>query len=244
MPLIDRREPRLAVHELSEDRRAAISSATMSTSRRPNDRRGFVAPVDTVTQRRRRHLRVQARGLLADGGGARALARARWKPWGASRRRCRLRGRRRPTTRYSVEPVEGLLSSGPFQKMHLNGAYFGGERLDRFSKYQFGLFDETRMHGVPSAGVRFGELVDGARVVFVQRVRAVPARLFLDRACGPRSAIDRDRWRGSPAPGIAVNLRGTAQHDAPGRRRQELPAAALSRRSGSVVVQIMLLKPL
>ena len=44
-----------------------------------------------------------------------------------------------------------------FHTIHLNGAYFGGDRLDRFSMYQFGLFDSARMHGVPSA-VRFGEL--------------------------------------------------------------------------------------
>ena len=43
-------------------------------------------------------------------------------------------------------------------KIHLNGAWFGGQRLDRFSKYQFGMFDDTRIHGVPASGVRFDEL--------------------------------------------------------------------------------------
>jgi hypothetical protein len=43
-------------------------------------------------------------------------------------------------------------------KIHLNGAWFGGRHLDRFSKYQFGMFDDTRIHGVPASGVRFQEL--------------------------------------------------------------------------------------
>jgi hypothetical protein len=45
-----------------------------------------------------------------------------------------------------------------FQKIHVNGAYFGGRDLDRFSMYQFGMFDDTRIHGVPASGVRYGEL--------------------------------------------------------------------------------------
>ena len=47
---------------------------------------------------------------------------------------------------------------GPFQSVHVGAAWYGGNGLDRFSMYQFGLFDEVRMHGVPSAGIRFPEL--------------------------------------------------------------------------------------
>jgi hypothetical protein len=45
-----------------------------------------------------------------------------------------------------------------FHKIHLNGAWFGGRNLDRFVKYQFGLFDDTKIHGVPASGVRFDDL--------------------------------------------------------------------------------------
>ena len=45
-----------------------------------------------------------------------------------------------------------------FHKVHLNGSWFGGSDLDRFAKYQFGMFDDTRIHGVPGSGVRFAEL--------------------------------------------------------------------------------------
>ena len=43
-------------------------------------------------------------------------------------------------------------------KARVNAAYFGGRDLDRYSTHQFGLFDDTRIHGVPSAGVRYDEL--------------------------------------------------------------------------------------
>ena len=41
-----------------------------------------------------------------------------------------------------------------FQKVVLRAEYFGGSRLDRFSKYQFGFF-ETRVRGFSGTGVRF-----------------------------------------------------------------------------------------
>ena len=57
--------------------------------------------------------------------------------------------------------------------IHLNGNYYGGQRLDRFSMYRFGLFDQTRMRGIPSAGVRFSELGMVRAVLFVQPVESV-----------------------------------------------------------------------
>ena len=47
---------------------------------------------------------------------------------------------------------------GPFQKFYVNASWFGGRDLDRFVQYQFGMFDDTRIHGVPTSGVRFAEL--------------------------------------------------------------------------------------
>ena len=60
--------------------------------------------------------------------------------------------------RYSLQLDKDFLF-GPFQSVHTGAAWYGGRRLDRFSMYQFGLFDEWRMHGVPSAGIRFPELL-------------------------------------------------------------------------------------
>ena len=86
--------------------------------------------------------------------------RAGWKPWG-------LPDPAAPGG--TIEPLQpayvrysGSLSRdvylGLFQKLHFNAAYFGGEHLDRFSRYQFGLFDDTRIHGVPASGLRFDDL--------------------------------------------------------------------------------------
>ena len=54
-----------------------------------------------------------------------------------------------------------------FQKVHLNAAYFGGTRLDRFSRYQFGLFDDTRIHGVPGVRRPLRRPRHGPRLVFL-----------------------------------------------------------------------------
>ena len=71
-----------------------------------------------------------------------------------------------------------------FHTVHLNGTYFGGQRLDRFSMYEFGLFDATRMHGVPSA-VRFGELAMARGSYSFNVLNQYRLDLFLD----PRLAV-------------------------------------------------------
>ena len=94
--------------------------------------------------------------------------------------------------------------------MHLNAAYYGGRHLDRFSRYQFGLFDENRVRGVPSAGVRFAELgmIRGSYSfnVFDQYRLDV----FVDQAVGrnsDRDAAAADTWRAFTGVGIGVNFR-------------------------------------
>ncbi len=121
---------------------------------------------DAITARRLRRFRrarrptgwawatsIRRRGysLLAN---VAAYRRSTWEPWGDAG----AFDPRDPNV-HEVRPrtVEGLHLSPRSTRMHLNGTYFGGQRLDRFSMYQFGLFDATRMHGVPSA-VRFAEL--------------------------------------------------------------------------------------
>ena len=49
----------------------------------------------------------------------------------------------RTYTKYAAHVTRDFFL-GAFQKVHVNGSYFGGSRLDRFSRYQFGLFDDTR----------------------------------------------------------------------------------------------------
>jgi len=162
--------------------------------------------------------------------------RVGWKDWGVG-------GTEEPRSTYAKYSVN--LSKdfywNAFNKLHLNGAWFGGDNLDRFTQYQFGLFDDTRIHGVPSSGIRFAELgmIRGSYSfnVFDQ----YRFDLFLEHAAGHRG-------KGEPLDhitglGAAFSLR------TPWRTilradvgKSFLPDAFAG--TGSVVVQVLLLKPL
>jgi len=129
---------------------------------------------------------------------------------------------------------------GPFQKLHINGAYFSGRDLDRFSKYQFGMFDDTRVHGVPSSGIRFEELgmLRGSYTFNIFDVYRLD--LFAEHAWG------RDRpteWESMTGLGAAVNLRGPKSTIL----RADFGKSFLPDRFqsvGSYTFQILVLKPL
>jgi hypothetical protein len=128
-----------------------------------------------------------------------------------------------------------------FQTIHVNGGYFGGERLDRFSMYQFGLFDPTRMHGVP-ADVRFGELAMLRGSYSFNLFDQFRFDLFLDHATG-RAADISDQWMQVTGVGLGLNLRAPRNTIL----RADIGKAFLPdvyRGAGSTVVQILLLKPL
>jgi hypothetical protein len=128
-----------------------------------------------------------------------------------------------------------------FYSIHLNGAYFGGQRLDRFSAYQFGLFDATRMHGVPSA-VRFGDLGMFRGSYSFNLFDQYRFDLFLDHASG-RDPQGDNIWHQVTGTGIRLNLRAPwntiLQVDF---GKSFLPD--VYRGAGSTVLQVLLLKPL
>jgi hypothetical protein len=128
-----------------------------------------------------------------------------------------------------------------FHNLHLNGTYFGGQRLDRFSTYEFGIFDATRMHGVPSA-VRFGELGMFRGSYSFNLFEQYRLDLFLDHA-GGRDPQGDNVWRQVTGTGIRLNLRAPRntilQVD---YGKSFLPA--IYRGAGSNVLQILLLKPI
>jgi hypothetical protein len=128
-----------------------------------------------------------------------------------------------------------------FHTIHLNGTYFGGQRLDRFSDYQFGLFDATRMHGVPSA-VRFGELGMFRGSYSFNIFDQYRLDLFFDYA-GGRDPQGDNVWRQVAGTGIRVNMRAPRSTIL----QVELGKSILPdvyRGAGSTVLQILLLKPL
>jgi hypothetical protein len=174
-------------------------------------------------------------GLTASTLWARRAVSRPWGPAGA------LEPAQPDYAKYSVGLSKDIYV-GAFQKLHLNGAYFGGDRLDRFTRYQFGLFDDTRMHGVPSAGVRFGELVMARGSYSFNVFDQYRLELFLDRAFG-RASRHSGTWEGLTGTGASFTMRTpfrTMLRADVGK--SFLPPA--SRATGSVVVQVLVLKPL
>jgi hypothetical protein len=127
-------------------------------------------------------------------------------------------------------------------KVHLNAAYFGGRRLDRFSQYQFGMFDENKMRGVPSTGVRFAELAMLRGSYSINLFEQYRLDLFLDQAVG-RAGDTASPWESITGIGIGANFRTPWRTMLRGEvGKSFLPARY--RGSGSVVGQVMILKPI
>jgi len=170
--------------------------------------------------------------------------RTNWKPWGLADPSASgggLEAPQRTYLRYSAGLSRDVFL-GIFQKLHFNAGYFGGKHLDRFSRYQFGLFDDTRIHGVPASGLRFDELamIRGSYTFNIFEQYRID--LFLERASG-RDRIAGRRWQSLTGTGIALNVRapfGTILRADIGH--SFLPSRY--RGIGSTVVQIMFLKPL
>jgi hypothetical protein len=178
--------------------------------------------------------------------------RLKWEPWGPAAAPVTSP---RTYTKYSVNASKEFFLN-VFSKMRVNAAYFGGDGLDRFSQYQFGLFDDTRIHGVPSSGVRFGELVMLRGSYSFNVFEQYRFDAFLDRAWGrdrdasqplmPVSGTELpvdSQWPGLTGIGLAFNLRAPWSTIL----RAEVGKSFLPDRyrgNGSVVMQVMLLKPL
>jgi hypothetical protein len=167
------------------------------------------------------------------------FARAGWRAWG-------LEG---PEAE-GIEPTYAKYSASLsrdfyfrlFHKVHLNAAWFGGRDLDRFAKYQFGMFDDTRIHGVPASGVRFGDLGMVRGSYSLNIFEQYRLDLFLEQAWGRDRAFD-GRWQPITGIGAALNFR------APWNTilRADVGKSFLPDRYrgiGSATLQIMVLKPL
>jgi len=129
-----------------------------------------------------------------------------------------------------------------FHKVHLNGAWFGGRDLDRFAKYQFGMFDDTRIHGVPASGARFEELGMMRGSYSFNIFELYRLDLFIEQAWGRDRVLD-PAWQPITGIGAAVNLRAKwntiLRVDA---GKSFLPERY--RGIGSATLQVLLLKPL
>ncbi|HTL45264.1 MAG TPA: sigma-E factor regulatory protein RseB domain-containing protein [Vicinamibacterales bacterium] len=197
----------------------------------------FVVPSSTITNGLGGAYEYRRGGYSAVANGA-WYGRGRWKPWGVPGS---LEEPERTYTRVSANLSRDFYIS-PIQKIHLNGAWFGGSRLDRFSRYQFGLFDDTRIHGVPASGVRFDDLAMARGSYTFDILEMYRIDLFLERAWGRDLSASRD-WQPITGIGAALNLRAPFNTIL----RMDVGHAWLSpeyRGIGSTVVQVLLLKPL
>jgi hypothetical protein len=196
----------------------------------------FAAPSSTSTIGQGAGYEFRHRGysLLAN---AAAYRRSSWVPWGNT---VSFDPSTRTYTKYDVGLSKDFVFR-TFHTIHVNGQLFGGQRLDRFSMYQFGLFDATRMHGVPSA-VRFSELAMLRGSYSFNLLDQYRLDLFVDHAVGRDLRIDRS-WRQVTGFGLGVNLRGPHGTILRGDfGRSVLPD--IYKGAGSTVVQLMVLKPL
>jgi hypothetical protein len=171
-------------------------------------------------------------------------ARSSWKAWGLfdpTQPGGGLNAPERTYTRYSANLSRDFYLN-PLQKLHLNGGYFGGDHLDRFSRYQFGLFDDTRIHGVPASGVRFDDLAMARGSYTFDLLQLYRLDLFLEQAWGRDLTVGRT-WQPLTGVGFAVNVRAPYNTIL----RADVGHAFLPKNYsgiGSTVVQVLLLKPL
>jgi len=204
----------------------------------------YVTPTSTVTNGVGLLYEYRRSGYAVTASGAWS-GRMSWRPWGEPDA---LMETPSSYVKYQAS-VSKVFYLGAFSKFIVNGAWFGGDRLDRFSQYQFGLFDDTRIHGVPSSGVRYGELAMARAQYSFNLLDQYRTDLFVDRAWGRirarrvPGAVDVP-WEPLTGIGVAFNVR------IPGHiafLRGEVGHSFLPRRYdglGSTTFQVMVLKPL
>ena len=164
--------------------------------------------------------------------------RAQWDAWGATG----VDEESGPAYAKYTASLSRDFYAAPFQKIHLNVAYFGGRRLDRFSRYQFGLFDDTRIHGVPASGIRFDRLGMVRGAYSFNLLEQYRFDVFLDQAWGRDESLGA-AWRPLTGAGIALNVRAPWSTIL----RADIGKSFLPpdyRGRGSLTAQVMLLKPL
>jgi hypothetical protein len=196
----------------------------------------FRVPVSTVTNGLGLSFEWKQGGYSLVASGT-SYSRAKWEPWGEA-------GDYRPTDRQYLKYSVSLSKDFFFgiQKIHINSAYYGGRDLDRFSAYQSGFYDDNRIHGVPSAGVRFGELAMFRGGYSFNLFDQYRLDLFLDQAYGKDHRL-ASGWQAVTGVGLGGNMRGPFDTMLRGEvGKSFLPSQY--RRPGSLVVQIQILKPL
>lgn len=196
----------------------------------------FVVPASTATVDGAASYEYRRAGYSLLAGYA-LHRRSRWTPWGDL-------GRFDPATRSYAKYHVGLSKDfffRTFSKITLNAGYYGGRRLDRFSMYRSGLFDATRMRGVPSAGLRFSELGLIRAAYAFNLLNLYRLVIYVDHARGRTPGAST--WQPTTGTGFELNFRGPKTTMLKlGVGKGVLPR--IYRGSGSLVVEFMVFKPI
>lgn len=205
-------------------------------------REDFAVPSSTVTNGFGATWEYRRGGFIVVLNGTR-YRRSSWEPWGlADASGARSGGAdQRIYSKYGATLSKDVYFR-VFHKIHLNASWFSGRNLDRFAKYQFGLFDDTRIHGVPASGVRFADIAMARGSYSLNIFEQYRLDLFLEEAWGRDRFID-PRWRPITGLGVAVNFRApksTILRADFGRSFLPAPYSAV----GSYNLQVLILKPL
>ncbi|MEO8483483.1 MAG: hypothetical protein ABI634_14820 [Acidobacteriota bacterium] len=197
----------------------------------------LILPRNTLTHGIGAGYEYKRRGYLVNVTGG-AYHRTSSAPWGEPDA---LVAPRPDYRRYAATVAKDFFIT-TFQTLHVGAGWYGGRNLDRFSMYQFGLFDEVRMHGVPSAGIKMRDLTLLRGSYSFNVFEQYRLDLFLDQAFGSLLG-DEARRRSITGTGVAVNFKApwnTMFKVDVGKSFLPAPVA----KSGSVVLQFLVLKPL
>ncbi len=145
-------------HPLGEFAKLGIDYGLLDSvySRNSNTARDFVLPSDNLLQSVAGDLSLSRAGYTLTGHYSYNM-RSSWHLWG-------LPGNPdfspadRDFTRWNLTATKNWYLPY-FQKLGAEVDYFAGDPLDRFSKYEFGFFGGTRIHGYRSNAVRASEAV-------------------------------------------------------------------------------------
>ena len=157
----------------------------------------FVLPVDHFTHRLQTSFAFARAGYRLEVGGA-LHQRSEWELWGLPEQAAsEFDPEAKDYTTWEVAASKSWYLAN-FRKIGLEVEYLGGSDLDRFSKYQFGFFGDTRVHGYQIGKVRAEEVYAGHATYGFELGSLLRLDAIVDAAwvTDPTSGLDRELLAG------------------------------------------------
>ncbi len=157
----------------------------------------FVLPVDHFTHRLQTSFAFARAGYRLEVGGA-LHQRSEWELWGLPEQAAsEFDPEAKDYMTWKVAASKSWYLAN-FRKIGLELEYLGGSDLDRFSKYQFGFFGDTRVHGYQIGKVRAEEVYAGHATYGFELGSLLRLDAIVDAAwvTDPTSGLDRELLAG------------------------------------------------